>query len=128
MKSNSFIGQIDLLALVDAQFLQVNGEDCIVIPVKSNPSVFMTQTRSGAPKGLLNIFIRETSNNQYGNTHFVKANVGKTNRERYGISKDELGRYSPIIGNIKPYEGSQQSKAVTQDDDDLPPDNTFKGF
>ena len=129
MNSNSFIGQIDLMALLGAQYTQVNGQECIVIPVNANPAIFMSQARTGQPKAMLDVFIRETSNNQYGNTHFVKANVGKANRERFGISKEELGKYSPIIGNIRPYEASPVSKKAesTSDFDDLPPD-TFKGF
>ena len=102
MNSNSFIGQIDLMALIAAQYTVVDGQECIVIPVNANPAIYMSQTRSGQPKAMLDVFIRETSNNQYGNTHFVKANVGQANRERFGISKDELGKYSPIIGNIRP--------------------------
>ena len=127
--SNSFIGQIDLMALIAAQFTIVDGQECIVIPVKANPAIYMSQNRTGQPKAMLDIFIRETSNNQYGNTHFVKANVGKANRERYGISKEELGKYSPIIGNIRPSEGSapQKREESASDYDDLPPD-TFKGF
>lgn len=126
--TNSFVGQIDLLALVDAKMLQVGDQDCVVIPVGTNPSIFMTHTKAGQQKALLDIFIRETSNSQYGNTHFVKANVGRNNREKLGIKKEELARYSPIIGNIKPFESaSRQANPEVQDDDDLPPD-TFKGF
>lgn len=127
--SNSFIGQIDLLALIGAQFIQVDGQECVVVPVKSNPSIFMSQSKMGQPKALLDIFIRETSNSQYGNSHFVKASVGKTNREKFGISKDELQKYSPILGNIRPFEGTaqQQVKSTAIEDDDLPPDS-FKGF
>ncbi|MBR5834976.1 MAG: hypothetical protein IKY66_02320 [Bacteroidales bacterium] len=130
MNSNSFIGQIDLMALIAAQYTVVDGQECIVIPVNANPAIYMSQTRSGQPKAMLDVFIRETSNNQYGNTHFVKANVGKANRERFGISKDELGKYSPIIGNIRPYDTPAPQKKVetsVDEDDDLPPD-TFKGF
>lgn len=131
MNSNSFIGQIDLMALISAKYTVVEGQECIVIPVKANPAIYMSQARSGQPKAMLDIFIRETSNNQYGNTHFVKANVGKANRERFGISKDELGRYSPIIGNIRPYDTAAVSQKKVEssvsEDDDLPPD-TFKGF
>ena len=130
MNSNSFIGQIDLMALISAQFRQVDGQECIVIPVHANPAIFMSQARTGQPKAMLDVFIRETSNNQYGNTHFVKANVGKANRERFGISKEELGKYSPIIGNIRPYDTAASQKKVessVNEDDDLPPD-TFKGF
>ena len=130
MNSNSFIGQIDLMALISAQFRQVDGQECIVIPVNANPAIFMSQARTGQPKAMLDVFIRETSNNQYGNTHFVKANVGKANRERFGISKEELGKYSPIIGNIRPYDTAASQKKVepsVNEDDDLPPDS-FKGF
>ena len=130
MTTNSFIGQIDLLALIDARVVSVNGQDCIAIPIKSNPSVYMMQSKTGQPKGLLDIFIRETANSQYGNSHFVKASVGKSNRERLSLDKNELARVSPIIGNIRPVTGTgQQEKASVpvQDDDDLPPD-TFKGF
>jgi hypothetical protein len=130
MTTNSFIGQIDLLALVGAQVVKVNGQDCIAIPIQSNPSIFMCQSKTGQPKGLLDIFVRETTNSQYGNSHFVKASVGKSNREKLALSKDDLARVSPIIGNIRPYSGTGQpvqSQAPVQDDDDLPPD-TFKGF
>lgn len=129
MSSNSFIGQIDLMALINAKYTVVDGQECIVIPVNANPAIYMSQARTGQPKAMLDIFIRETSNNQYGNTHFVKANVGKANRERYGISKEELGKYSPIIGNIRPSEGTSSTKKAesSSDFDDLPPD-TFKGF
>ena len=130
MTTNSFIGQIDLLALVGAQVVKVNGQDSIAIPIQSNPSIFMCQSKTGQPKGLLDIFVRETTNSQYGNSHFVKASVGKSNREKLALSKDDLARVSPIIGNIRPYSGTGQqvqSQAPMQDDDDLPPD-TFKGF
>lgn len=130
MTTNSFIGQIDLLALVGAQVVKVNGQDCIAIPIQSNPSIFMCQSKTGQPKGLLDIFVRETTNSQYGNSHFVKASVGKSNREKLALSKEDLARVSPIIGNIRPYSGTGQpvqSQAPVQDDDDLPPD-TFKGF
>ena len=108
----------------------VDNEECIVIPKDANPAIFMTQTQSGQKKALLDIFVRATQNSQYGNTHFVKANVGKTNRERYGIPKEELPRYSPILGNLKPYAGgqaSQESRPTVADDDDLP-EGEFKGF
>jgi hypothetical protein len=90
----------------------------------------MCQSKTGQPKGLLDIFVRETANSQYGNSHFVKASVGKSNREKLALSKDDLARVSPIIGNIRPYSGTGQQvqcQTPVQDDDDLPPD-TFKGF
>ena len=89
----------------------------------------MSQAKTGQPKALLDIFIRATQNSQYGNSHFVKANVGKTNREKYGISREDLPQYSPILGNLKPYAGGQtsQDSRPAVDDDDLP-EGEFKGF
>ena len=127
MNSNSFIGQIDLMALLGAQYTQVNGQDCIVIPVNANPAIFMSQARTGQPKAMLDVFIRETSNNQYGNTHFVKANVGKANRTALNLDSSELPRLSPILGNLKPLEAREETGSALADDDDLP-EGDFKGF
>ena len=123
MNSNSLSGQIDLLAIGGARFENGN----IIIP-SSNPSVFVCDTKSGQRKAYLDIVIRESPNNQFGNTHFVKTNVGKSNRERLGISKDELPKYTPIIGNLKAFEHQGQApSAAPQPEDDFPADD-FKGF
>ena len=122
--NDSFIGQLDLLMLPQSRMQVINNEECIVIPRHANPSIYMVHTQSGQTKALLDIFIRATQNSQYGNTHFLKANVGKSNREKYRISKDELGKYSPILGNLKPY--APVSKPVAEDDD--LPEGEFKGF
>ena len=122
--NESFIGQLDLLMLPQSRMQTINNEECIVIPRHANPAIYMIQTQSGQKKALLDIFIRATQNSQYGNTHFVKANVGKSNREKYGISKEELGKFSPILGNLRPYAVVSRPMA---DDDDLP-EGEFKGF
>lgn len=120
-KTNSFIGQIDLLALISSRIQQVDGQECIVIPVKANPTIFPFVSKNGQQKAQLELFFRETSSNQYGNTHFIKSLVGKTNREKYGISSDELQKYTPIVGNMKPYESRTQEAQPPQE-------NTFNGF
>lgn len=128
--NDSFIGQLDLLMLPNSRMQVVDNEECIVIPKDANPAIYMTQTQTGQRKALLDVFVRATQNNQYGNSHFVKAYVGKTNREKYGISKEDLPQYSPILGNLKPYKGgqtSQDSRPAVVDDDDLP-EGEFKGF
>lgn len=128
--NGSFVGQIDLLMLPQSRMQMVGNEECIVIPKDANPAIYMTQTQSGQKKALLDVVVRATQNNPYGNTHFVKANVGKTNREKYGISREQLAQYSPIMGNLKPYtSGGQQeySRPQVSDDDDLPA-GEFKGF
>ena len=127
--NDSFIGQIDLLMLPKSSVQSVKGQDCIVIPCSANPAIYHMVTRAGQQKALLDVFVRATQNNQYGNSHFVKANVGKTNREKYGISREDLPQYSPILGNLKPYAGGQtsQDSRPAVDDDDLP-EGEFKGF
>ena len=127
--NDSFIGQIDLLMLPKSSVQSVNGQDCIVIPCSANPAISHMVTRAGQQKALLDVFVRATQNNQYGNSHFVKANVGKTNREKYGISREDLPQYSPILGNLKPYTGGQTApdSRPAVDDDDLP-EGEFKGF
>ena len=127
--NDSFIGQIDLLMLPKSSVQSVTGQDCIVIPCSANPAIYHMVTRAGQQKALLDVFVRATQNNQYGNSHFVKANVGKTNREKYGISREDLPQYSPILGNLKPYAGGQtaQDSRPAVDDDDLP-EGEFKGF
>ena len=129
--NDSFIGQLDLLMLPKSSVLMIDGQECIVIPCSANPSIYMSQAKTGQRKALLDVFIRATQNSQYGNSHFVKANVGKTNRERYGISREDLPQYSPIIGNLKPYTASgapvERPYTSLADDDDLP-EGEFKGF
>ena len=126
MNTTSLSGQIDLLALAGAHM--ENGS--IVIPT-NNPSVFVCRTKNGAEKAYLDIVIRESPNNQYGNTHFVKANVGKSNRERFGISREDMPKYTPIIGNLKRFDAAQsvqeQPAEAIDISDDLPAD-TFQGF
>lgn len=127
--NDSFIGQLDLLLLPGSRMQMIGNEECIVIPKDANPAIYMTQTQSGQKKAILDVFVRATQNNQYGNSHFVKANVGKTNRERYGIPKEDLSQYSPILGNLKVYTGGQsyqESRSVVTDDD--LPEGDFKGF
>ena len=128
--NDSFIGHIDLLMLPAARMQTIGNEERIVIPKAANPAIFHMVTKAGQQKALLDIFIRATQNNQYGNSHFVKANVGKTNREKFGISREQLQQYSLILGNLKPYTGgqnTQESRPVVDDDDDLP-EGEFKGF
>ena len=130
MNTNSnetYIGQIDLLSLVDSRIVTVGSDAGIFIPFPSNPSIYRRMTRKGQEKAELDFIMRPTSNGLGGNTHFVKANVGTSNRERLGLSKDEAQKYSPILGNAKPFARREESPAVQQDDDDLP-EGEFMGF
>ena len=128
MNSNdTYIGQIDLLSLVDSKLIVVENQAGIFIPIGSNPSIYRRVTKKGQEKAELDFVMRPTSNGLNGNTHFVKANVGTANRERMGLTKDEAQQYSPILGNAKPLARREEPQPQVQDDDDLP-EGDFKGF
>lgn len=105
--NSSLVGQIDLLSLVEAHIQTIDGQECVVIPKGYNPSIYVTTTKNGSQKAYLDIVVRESPSNKFGNTHFVKAQVGKTTREKLGLSKEDLQKYSPIIGNLKTLEGKE---------------------
>lgn len=128
MNSNdTYIGQIDLLSLVDSKLIVVENQAGIFIPIGSNPSIYRRVTKKGQEKAELDFVMRPTTNGLGGNTHFVKANVGTANRERMGLSKEEAQQYSPILGNAKPLARREDTPAQVQDDDDLP-EGDFQGF
>ena len=127
MNSTAMIGQLDLLALIGASIKTVDGQETIVIPIQKNPTIFKMTTKTGSQKALLDIVIRQTTQPKYGNTHFIKANVGKANRTALNLDSSELPRLSPILGNLKPLEAREETGPARADDDDLP-EGDFKGF
>ena len=127
MNSTAMIGQMDLLALIGADIKTVDGQESIAIPLQKNPTIFKMMTKTGAQKALLDIVIRQTTQPKYGNTHFIKANVGKANRNAYNLDSSELPRLSPILCNLKPLEAREENTSAPVDDDDLP-EGDFKGF
>ena len=127
MNATAMIGQIDLLALIGADIKTVDGEEAVVIPLKKNPAIYKMTCKSGVRKAMLDIVIRQTSQPKYGNTHFIKANVGKSNRTALGLDSDQLPSLCPILGNLKPLENNQEPAAQVPEDDDLP-EGDFKGF
>ena len=127
MNATAMIGQMDLLALIGADIKTVDGQESIVIPLQKNPTIIKMMTKTGAQKALLDIVIRQTTQPKYGNTHFIKANVGKANRTALNLDSSELPRLSPILGNLKPLEAREEPTVPLADDDDLP-EGDFKGF
>ena len=121
------IGQMDLLALIGADIKTVDGQESIVIPLQKNPTIFKMMTKTGAQKALLDIVIRQTTQPKYGNTHFIKANVGKANRMALNLDSSELPRVSAVLGGLRPLEARGESTTALSDDDDLP-EGDFKGF
>ena len=115
MASNqTLVGSIDLSALNGVQLnTTVNGRQTVVIPVAENPSIFVGAKEKGGHI-YMDIEVREVSENQYGNTHFVKLSVGKKKRDEMRLTAEALKKYTPIIGNLKPLPRKAQT------DEDLP--------
>lgn len=115
-KENSFIGQIDLLALLGAEIREIDSQDCIVIPMDANPTIEVKEKRNGELKAQLGLFFKNV-NGKFGNSHFVKAIVSKGSRERMSMTFKESLQFSPILGNIKP---------LSQEDSDSASKETVK--
>jgi hypothetical protein len=93
------VGSIDLSLLKGAHIARgSDGKESVVIPVADNPTIFL----GAADKGghiYMDIEVRESPENQYGHTHFIKVSVGKKKRET--LSQEELREATPIVGNLR---------------------------
>lgn len=99
-KENSFIGHIDLLALLGAEFKVVNATDCIVIPVNMNPTIEVVEKKKGGIAARLNLFISDAEG-RFGNSHYIVPSISKRVLERYALSYQDARQYCPILGNLK---------------------------
>jgi len=105
----NFTGSINLERLIDAKpvRMRMGGTEPqagIFIPLKQNPTIF--QNEKGT---FLGIAAFESKGNEYGNSHFIVANVqNKEIRDKY--SKEELRDVAPILGNLK--EIGREQRAV----------------
>ena len=101
-QNQSLVGGIDLSALNGVQInTTVNGKRSIVIPVDTNPAIFIGARDKGGHI-YMDIEVRESPEGKYGNTHFIKLGLGKKKREEMGLTQDSVKQYTPIIGNLKP--------------------------
>ena len=91
---------------------------CLIVPIDDNPCFFL-----GEKDCYLNLVAIESTNSQYGDTHFV---VGDMPREVRESMTQEQRNALPILGNIKPIErqatpqmqvGSMDSDSFAGEDD-----------
>lgn len=94
---NSYVGQIDLLALLGAELREIDSKECIVIPLEANPTIEVKEKKNGCLKAQMDIFLKEIDG-KYGNSHFIKAIVSKLS-----MTYIEARQFTPILGNIKPF-------------------------
>lgn len=110
--------RLDLLRLQGAFTRNLKGKTatkrCLIIPIDDNPGFYL-----GEKGCYLNLSAFETQNNQYGDTHLVKQNLPKEQRER--MTEDERNAI-PIVGNMRPLQpqGGTVSGTMSANDFDDP--------
>ena len=93
-------GSIRLTDLAYAQ-LDPSGQ-WLQIPIAANPSLFRnTDRKTGKTNVDLDITIWRTQQPRYGNTHFIRASVGKRNGE--SLTEEQRRAASMILGNAHVY-------------------------
>lgn len=103
-KRKTYLGSVSLTALTHKTIVH-EGVKGIFIPVGAeNPAIYFSKKEDGTKVINLDIEVKPTPNNQYGNAFMVKANVGKVNRQTYGLSGEALNEKTPILGNLKEFE------------------------
>ena len=91
------------------------GADCVIIPVKA-ANIFVSD--KGGIYLNLDILENKQGEDQYGNTHMIKLDIGQERRN--------AGEQSPIVGNCKtksfgdinPAQSAPQKSVPSQEQDD----------
>jgi len=91
------------------------GADCVIIPVKA-ANIFVSD--KGGIYLNLDILENKQGEDQYGNTHMIKLDIGQERRN--------AGEQSPIVGNCKtkhfgdskPAQAAPQKSVPSQEQDD----------
>ncbi len=90
--------RIDLLKLQGAFMRNLKGakttKRCLIVPVDDEPSIFL-----GEKGCYLNMTAIETDNSQFKDTHLIKGDIPKEQRE--AMTEEQL-RQRPILGNLRP--------------------------
>lgn len=99
-KKTVFRGSIALTPLKHETCIR-EGKKVIIFPLDENPSIYYKKNEDGTKTILLDIEVVPTPDSKFGNSHYIRLNVGKANREKYGIKNDQIKDHTPIIGNLK---------------------------
>jgi len=101
-KRMTHLGNIALTNLVHETRI-VGGKKGIFIPIDDNPCLYFSE-KNGTKTINLDIEVKPTPNNKYGSDFMVKASVGRENRKKYGITRETIDRFTPILGNLRTFE------------------------
>lgn len=86
--------KINLAAMFGARRMSIDGKQCLVIPIEEN-SLFVSE-KTGAVYANWDVVERKMES--YGQTHFVKAPIGK---QAWKALPEDM-RKAPIVGNMSP--------------------------
>ena len=104
-QNNSTMELTGSIKLTDLKFVQVSGQPgnmWLQIPIDANPALFMTQDKqTGKPSVSLDISIWRNENPKFGNTHYIRASVGKKNGEH--LTEEQRREATVILGNARVY-------------------------
>lgn len=85
------------------------GQQGIFIPLGKNPSIHVKTVDDGTTYVNLDIEIVPTPNNEKS-SHMVKLDVRNENREKFGLTWDQVNQsYTPIVGNLRTYPGTEDA-------------------
>ena len=99
-KKTYMVGNVRLSDLNGFEDTVKQGVRGCFIPYEQNPSLYIgTNRQTGVVTVDMDFIVRETSNSKSGASHFVKLSVGKSNRERFGLSQEAVDSLR-IVGNI----------------------------
>lgn len=105
---SNFSIRIDLLKLKGAFLKNIKGttatKRCLIIPVDDCDGMFL-----GEKGCYLNLNAIEMQNPQYNDTHCVKVNIPKEQRE---AMTEEQRNAVPILGGLRPLERKQETMQV----------------
>lgn len=120
--ANNYGIKIDLMKIKGAFVTNIQGRTakkrCIVIPIDEDPSIYL-----GEKGCYLNMVAVELTSPKYEDTHMVKGDLPKEERERL---TEEERLALPILGNLRPMKRQQQTMQVNgtvtceTDDEGLP--------
>lgn len=128
-KRTTYLGSISLLktkkgeGLVSEPIMH-NGKKGIFISIDDNPAIYYKKNEDGTRTCNLDIEVKPVTNSQFSNSHMIKLNVGKENRQKFNIQGAQMKDHTPIVGNLKAFEFEDRSSQG----DDLPAGNTPEQF
>lgn len=99
--NNSTMEMQGSIRLTDLAYAQLDDSgQWLQIPIAANPSLFVTtDKKTGKPNVDLDITIWRSNQPRYGNTHYIRASVGKRNGEH--LTDEQKRAASMILGNAR---------------------------